>query len=83
MHDNLQALNNGLGLYLEGKLSLQEIEDKLTTPILIDDAFEDLADNIGSIIFELDMWGINQPLTDDDIQQFRSELTAYLQKNQP
>lgn len=80
MYNKLQALDKELALYLDGEITSQDIAFKLTTPVMMDDAFDDLDDNIASIIFESDIWGMNQPLTNTDIKQFRSELSTYLQK---
>lgn len=81
MYDNLEALNNRIASHLKGDLTFKERRHELTTPILIDDAFDELKDTVGSIIFELDMWGMNQPLTNADIKSYHTELSAYLQKN--
>ena len=78
MKELLQNLLNGVGKYLTGKMSLEEIEDELTSPIIVDESGEYLPDNINDIVYKLDMWEINN-WSRDDIMKMKEELQAYLQ----
>lgn len=78
MDQLLINLNNALGDYLANKISLQEIEDRYTSPIIIEDDFDNLDEPIENIVLMLDSWEINN-LTTNDVSMMHSELTNYLQ----
>lgn len=77
MDQLLVNLNNALGDYLSNKISLQEIEDRYTSPIIIEDDFDNLVEPIENIVLTLDSWEIHN-LTTNDISVMHSELTSYL-----
>lgn len=77
MIDKLHALNAGLLEFIVGKTTLTEIEETLTTPIIIDDKFDDLDDNISRMVLALDMCELEE-ISYDDAKSFQIELNEYL-----
>lgn len=77
MEQLLIRLNNALGDYLADKISLQEIEDKFRSPIMIDDDFDNLLEPVENIVLILDSWEMNK-LTANDVSKMHSELTNFL-----
>jgi hypothetical protein len=77
MQEMLENLLDGLEKYLEGKMSFEEIEHRLTSPIITDESDEELPENIRKIVFDLDMWDANN-LSRDEIASMHIELQNYL-----
>jgi hypothetical protein len=84
LNERLQDLVDGLKLVEAGNMTLAEIEDDITTYILLDDLLDQLdkqpTRRIIDIVEAVDMWNINK-FTKTQLSDMRVELQEYLQSS--
>jgi hypothetical protein len=84
LNERLQDLVEGLKSVEAGNMTLAEIEDEITTPILLDDLLQQLdkqpARRIIDTVEAIDMWNINK-FTKTQLSDMRVELQEYLQSS--
>ena len=78
----IQDLVNGLEKYLKGSCTLEDIEDKYTSPIIAteDELSQVLPQNVMDIVYKLDMWDVEN-WSRDDVVSMHKELVDYLNQS--